>query len=308
MTPAVSVVIPARNAAHTLERQLAALADQRFDRPWELVVVDNASVDGTRALLDAWMPRLPCLRVVSEPRRGANRARNTGIAMARGDRILLCDADDVVAPGWIAALSSALDEFDIVAGRLDYDTINDHQVRDRVRTRPLSDGLGTLWGRQWAVTSNLAFRRAVFDAIDGFDPSLEHGSDDVDFCFRGAAAGFTMTYSPEAVVHYQLRAKVGAHARQHYRYAKGTEQLYAKLHALRSIAEYPPRTRWNQTAYRGVRLVLDVAKLLSRENRESYIVQSAYFLGGAAGLWQYQVRGALNFVSAAPRRGSRWRG
>jgi len=133
----------------------------------------------------------------------------------------------------------------------------------------------------------------VFDAIDGFDPNFHHGSDDVDFCFRAHASGFKMAYSREAVVHYQMRTEVSAHAKQHYRYARGIEQLYAKLHARRSIAEYPPRTRWNQTAYRGVLVVLDVAKLLSRERRESYIVQSAYFLGGLAGLLRYQVRGAL---------------
>jgi glycosyltransferase involved in cell wall biosynthesis len=293
VTLPVSVVMPARNAEHTLERQLDALARQRFDHPWELVVVDNGSVDGTRVLLDAWRTRLACLRVVSEPRRGANRARNAGIGAARGDRILLCDSDDVVADDWVAALSSALDDFDIAAGRLEYDTFNSHQVRDRIRTRPLSEGLATLWGRPWAVTCNLGFRRAVFDAIDGFDPSFEQGSDDVDFCFRAHAAGFTMGYSPEAVVHYQMRTEVSAHAKQHYRYARGTEQLYAKLHALRSIAEYPPRTRWNQTAYRGVRLIRDARKLLSRVDRESYIVQSAYFLGGLAGLWHYQIRGSI---------------
>jgi glycosyltransferase involved in cell wall biosynthesis len=289
----VSVVMPARNAERTLDRQLEALARQRFDSPWELIVVDNGSADGTRTLLEAWRSRLTRLRIVSEPSPGANRARNTGIAAARGERILLCDADDAVSDNWVAALSSALDDLDVAAGRVDYEVLNSAEILARSNPRILSDGLAKLWGRPWALTCNLGFRRAVFDALDGFDPTFVHGCDDVDFCFRADAAAFTFGYSPEAVVHYQVRREVTALAKRYYHYAKGTEQLYAKLHALGSIPQYPPRTRWNQTVYRGMRLVLDAPKVLSRRPRESYIVQSGYFLGGVAGLWRYQVRGRI---------------
>ena len=48
----MSVVIPAWNAAATLEVQLEALARQVVEAPWEVVVVDNASVDGTRAVVE----------------------------------------------------------------------------------------------------------------------------------------------------------------------------------------------------------------------------------------------------------------
>jgi glycosyltransferase involved in cell wall biosynthesis len=292
--PAVSVVIPVRNAERTLDRQLEALARQRFDEPWELIVVDNGSVDGTRSLLETWTNRLTRLRVVNEPTRGANRARNTGIAAATGDRILLCDADDAVTESWVAALSSALERLDLAAGRVEYTTFNSDDVRARIQARPLSDGLAELWGRPWALTCNLGFRRSVFDALGGLDPTFDRGgSDDVDFCFRAHAAGFTLGYAPEAVVHYQMRRSVTAHAKQHYHYAKETEKLYAKLRALGTIPEYPPRTRWNQTAYRGVRVAIDAPRLLSRPDRASYIVQGAYFLGGLAGLWQHQVRARM---------------
>jgi glycosyltransferase involved in cell wall biosynthesis len=283
---AVSVVLPARNAERTLDRQLEALSRQRFDEPWELVVVDNGSVDGTMQVLDAWRTRLTNLRVLSEPRRGANRARNTGVLAARSERILLCDADDAVSSDWIAEMSSSLDDVDMVAGRIDYVAFNPPQVRARIGTHPLSEGLAVLWGRPWAPTCNLGFRRAVFDAVDGFDPTFERGSDDVDFCFRASAAGFTMAFSEGAVVRYQMRRRLSDHAKQHFHYGRGTEQLYAKLRALNAIPEYPPISRWNQTTYRGLRLALDASKLLSRQAWGSYVVQAAYFLGGLAGLLQ----------------------
>jgi glycosyltransferase involved in cell wall biosynthesis len=292
--PSVSVVIPVRNAERTLDAQLEALARQQFDAPWELVVVDNGSADGTRALLDVWSARLAHLRVVSEPRRGVNRARNTGIAASRADRILLCDGDDIVGEGWLAALSGALDDDDLAAGRLEYDMLNSADILRRTERRLLSDGLALSWGRPWAQSCNLGFHRTVFDALNGFDQNFARGgSDDMDFCLRAHAEGFTMGYAPEALVHYQLRGTAREHAKQLFYYARGTEHLYAKLRALGQLPEFPPRTRWNQSALRGVRLVLAIPECRSAEGRDRYMVRAAQFAGGLAGLWQYQLRPGL---------------
>jgi len=279
----VSVVMPVLDAEATLDVQLEALARQDFDEPWEIVVVDNGSVDDTRAILETWRARLTNLRVIGEPRRGVNRARNTGVVAAVAGRILLCDADDVVDEGWVRALASALDEYDLVAGRLEYDLLNSDEVRARSQARPLAEGLAAVWRRPWGMTCNLGFRRTVFDALDGFDPAFERGgSDDVDFCLRAGAAGITLGFSGDAVVHYRLRAD----ARE-----QGAEQLYKKHLVLGELDAYPPRTRWNQSASRAAHLVLDIPSLGSRTGRERYVGRAAKLAGGVTGLWRHQVRG-----------------
>ena len=97
---AVSVVIPARNAARTLDAQLQALAAQRFPAEWEVLVSDNGSTDATRAVAVEWAGRIPLLRVIdASARPGASAARNLGAAAAHGELLLFCDADDVVADG-----------------------------------------------------------------------------------------------------------------------------------------------------------------------------------------------------------------
>ena len=71
----VTVVIPAFNVAPTIEDQLAALAEQRFDGSWEVVVADNGSTDETRAVAARWAEKLPSLRVVdASQRRGVSHA------------------------------------------------------------------------------------------------------------------------------------------------------------------------------------------------------------------------------------------
>jgi len=283
------VIIPARNAECTLDRQLEALAQQDFREPWEIVVVDNGSTDGTRELVESWQAKLCHLRLIHEPRPGVNRARNAGVAAARADRILLCDADDIVDAAWVRVLTSTLDEFDLLAGRLDYELLNTDHVRARTLARPLAEGLAVSWRRPWGMTCNLGFHRRVFDDLDGFDPAFERGgSDDVDFCLRACAAGFSFGFASDAVVHYRMRARPLDHARQLYHYARASELLYRKHRARGALDAYPPRTRWNLNTAQAFGLVCDLTKLGSRIGRERYLVRTARFVGGIAGIVRHR--------------------
>jgi len=98
--PSATVLLCVRNGAATLAGQLRALAAQDHDAPWELVLVDNGSTDGSAAILQRWADSVPQVRIVDEPVRGLNRSRNAGVAASRSGTILCCDADDEVTPGW----------------------------------------------------------------------------------------------------------------------------------------------------------------------------------------------------------------
>jgi peptidoglycan/xylan/chitin deacetylase (PgdA/CDA1 family) len=100
--PAVSVVIPARNAEGTLGRTLESLAAQTFGS-FEAIVVENGSSDGTAAVAASFAD----VRLERCPARGVSAARNHGISVARGEWLLFLDADDTLEPPALEALVEA---------------------------------------------------------------------------------------------------------------------------------------------------------------------------------------------------------
>ena len=116
IAPALSVVIPAYNAASTLGEQLDALRQQRPTVPVEIVVVDNGSTDSTELVVHGRAVGYDRIRLVSEPRKGAAAALNRGISEARADWMAFCDADDVVSDGWVDAALRGLASHEIVTG------------------------------------------------------------------------------------------------------------------------------------------------------------------------------------------------
>ena len=81
-SPELSVIIPARNEESLLPQQLDALAAQRADVAWELIVVDNGSTDGTAAVAANYAERIPGLKVVHEAAPGLCHARDAGVRAA----------------------------------------------------------------------------------------------------------------------------------------------------------------------------------------------------------------------------------
>ncbi|MFN8544973.1 MAG: glycosyltransferase family 2 protein [Candidatus Binatia bacterium] len=128
--PAISVLLPARDASATLPACLASLARQT-ERDWECVLVDDGSRDRTRAVAEAAAAADPRIRVVATPARGLVAALTAGLAHCRGELVARMDADDVMHRMRLAAQRAALDDPELAA------------VGSRVRVFPrrgLSDG------------------------------------------------------------------------------------------------------------------------------------------------------------------------
>ena len=100
--PEVSVVIPTFNRLDVLPEVLAALEAQAGAPPFELVVVDDGSTDGTASFLAARSCRVPT-RILTQENRGPAAARNAGVAAARGRLVAFLGDDTVPSPGWLAA-------------------------------------------------------------------------------------------------------------------------------------------------------------------------------------------------------------
>lgn len=119
VTAEVSAVMPAFNEEGNLEQSVSRMAAalNAHARSFEIIVVDDGSRDGTRAVLDRLKPAYPQLRVIRHPvNRGYGAAVRSGFDAARLSWVFLMDADNQFDPAEIGALLAAAGQADIVAG------------------------------------------------------------------------------------------------------------------------------------------------------------------------------------------------
>ncbi|MEC3879909.1 glycosyltransferase family 2 protein [Parapedobacter sp. 10938] len=105
--PLISVIIPTFNRAHTVLRAINSVLDQRY-RHIQLIVVDDGSTDGTRALLES----KPGIEYIYQDNAGQAAARNTGMRQARGTLISSLDSDDYWTPGFLEVCVGKLRDYD----------------------------------------------------------------------------------------------------------------------------------------------------------------------------------------------------
>lgn len=220
--PEVSVVVPARDAAASLPRLLASLADQTLARSrYEVIVVENGSRDETARVAAAGGAR-----VVREPIANRSRARNAGVAAARADLIAFTDADCTAESGWLEALLACRGRGPLVAGRVRVATRSPPNAVERLEQswRFANQSAGG-----WAATANLLVARAAFDAVGGFDPGYRHIAEDADFCLRAGRAGFALAYCEQAAVIHDAERELGPLLRRSFFHG------YSSTQALRRV-------------------------------------------------------------------------
>lgn len=237
-TPVATVVIPVRNGGDLFRVQLDALTAQVDAPPFEVVVSDNGSTDGTRGLAQSYSDRLDLRVVDSGGSPGVAHARNAGAEASRTAYALFCDADDEVSPGWVAAMVTGLESHDIVGGPLDPQRLSEPPALTWRATPPLDELPVTMRFLPYATGANLGVRTALLRELDGFDASFQRGHEEVDFAWRAQLAGHTIGFAPDAVVHYRLRGSVRDTMRQTFHYGRTYAQLFAR-HRQEAIPRTP---------------------------------------------------------------------
>ncbi len=200
--PSVTVVVPTFRRRARLARLLRALEAQTLPAErFSVVVVDDASDDGTAAMLRTYASTSPMrLTVCRQPRnRGPAAARNRGLAEATAPVVAFTDDDCVPDRHWLEAGLTALAAGDGaragVAGR----TVPaaDQPEGPFSRTLRVDDA-------RFMQTCNVFYRRDVLATVDGFDERLRTG-EDTDLGLRVRAAGHEVAFSPDALVVHDVR-------------------------------------------------------------------------------------------------------
>jgi glycosyltransferase involved in cell wall biosynthesis len=218
--PAVSVVIPTRNGAERVPQVLQALLADAGAVPFEVVVVDNASTDGTAAAVDAH-PAAAALRaagmgvrVVREARPGLTFARARGVGAARAEAVCFLDDDNLPEPGYLACGAAAMADPSVgvltsrvypeylapppaaVARREHLLAINHRMGDEAVDWGPGAEPVPTLgagmWVRRSAFVAAAAGGQVLSDRVAG---TLASGGD-IEIGVALGRAGYRRLYLP----------------------------------------------------------------------------------------------------------------
>jgi len=223
--PRVSVVVCSFNGARTIATCLEGLL--QLDYPdVEIIVVDDGSTDSTATIAGSFDVRL-----VQTPNRGLSAARNTGARAAAGEIIAYIDDDASPDPRWLRYLVAPLLERDHAAvGGPNILTGPTGTLAACVARAPggPTPVLRTESEADHVPGCNLAVRASCLDAIGGFDHRFRVAGDDVDLCWRIAQRGWTIGFSPSAVVWHQARDSIGGYWRQQRGYGVAEALLEEK--------------------------------------------------------------------------------
>lgn len=220
----ISVIIPAYNVEQTLGACLDALIAQATPDT-EIIVVDDGSTDATRAVAEA-----KGVRVITQANRGAAAARNTGVQHARGEIVLFLDADSVPDAHWLANLSAPFADAKVVGASGQKKTRQKKLWARYVQAEYdyRYDRLAAHRTIDFVDSSTAAYRRDIFLANGGFDPTLLD-AEDVEFSFRLAERGYTLILVRDAIVWHTHPESLSEFLRRKYRYALWRARVYARF-------------------------------------------------------------------------------
>ena len=221
--PSVSVVIPCRNAAETIEATLDSIVVQDYSGDLEIVVADGSDDDQVVRVISSSHPGV---QVIPNPERIVSTGLNRAIAIASGGIIVRCDAHAVLMPGYIRRTVAILMETGAanVGGRQvpAGDTFFTRAV-GLALTTPL--GVGDSRYKKGGPSGPVehvylgVFRRDALEAVGGFDPTLLRNQD-YELSWRLRQAGYVVWFDPDLSVLYQPRRNLGQLARQYFSYGR----------------------------------------------------------------------------------------
>ncbi len=223
----VSVVMPVRNGAATLLPALAVLLREGERRPFEILVVDDGSTDGSAGIVAGMGSDR--VRLLQGRRRGAAAAINQGLAAARHPIVAQVDQDVVVGPGWLDRLVAALESSGAAAAQGCYVAAPGASLPARVMALDLTARYARIAGgwTDHVCTGNVVWRRDAVLGVGGLDEGLGYGYDN-DLSYRLGAAGYRLLIVHEArAVHHWREGWVG-YLRQQYGFGYGRLDVVAR--------------------------------------------------------------------------------
>ena len=210
--PLVSIILPVRDGESSIAATLESAVGQTYGNT-EIIVVDDGSRDGTRAIVEAWVARDPRIRLIAQVNRGVAAARNRAVEAARGELIAPLDADDLWDPTKIERQVRRMLEAGDGTGLVYcwWVTIDDAGMLldSSPAWRIEGQGADTLVRVNYTGNASVPlYRRQILEAVGGYDMTLRErdaeGSEDWDLALKVAERS-RVVVTPERLVAYRKR-------------------------------------------------------------------------------------------------------
>lgn len=223
-TPLVSIIIPVKNGALTLDACLRSIK-RSYYKNFEVIVVDDHSTDGTLEIAR----RYNCRIVEATGGSGANNARNIGAGEAKGEILVFIDSDILIARETLLGVVESLDDegTDAVVGL--YTAKHRHEsyvsqyknlwVRySYIKSPPAID---------WLFGAISGIKQTSFRKLGGFNVELlaQHGHDDIELGKRFARANLNIILNPEIEVEHLKHYTIRSFIRNEFHRSEGFAEL-----------------------------------------------------------------------------------
>lgn len=227
--PRISVITLTRNRALLLQRNLESLLTQTLPGD-EIIIIDNASTDGTQAVIDAYRTRVPIRSFISHAR-GFPKLYNLAIRKAKNPIILFFDDDCVAGSAFIkhhrmAHAHEALhviqgQTYSIPRGNIYADMMGDHYQNWLTVHTDTTGLLTTFDNKNASVPKRLLIRFGLFSE------HLSGGAEDIELGIRWRSHGIPIRLDPTCLAYHHERTTLTSCLRQHMRFAS-TDAILAK--------------------------------------------------------------------------------
>ncbi|WOB42562.1 glycosyltransferase [Thermoleptolyngbya oregonensis NK1-22] len=226
MNPRISVVIPHFNDLENLKICLSCLMNQTLPLDqFEIIVADNNSSLGLDAVRSVVTEITNCkAKVISAPIQGAAEARNAGVLVSQSEILAFIDSDCQPSEDWLENGLRAMEQAKLVGGRVRVllNNPDDPHPVEAFESVFAFNNQSYVLKKQFSVTANLWVSREVFNVVGGFRQGV---SEDMDWCHRAIAAGYSLVYQDDVCVGHPARRTWAELARKWQRLTRESYHL-----------------------------------------------------------------------------------
>ncbi len=193
----ISIILSAFKRPDLLQHALSAIASQDFpSEKWELIVIDDASLEANRMTVESFRKKIKNLIFLSPGHQGSAKARMNGFAVARGEVLAFTDEDTIPQKDWLTEISKAFQKHSRAVGIEGF--VHTDAQRALFSNAPSNQSGGIYLG------CNTHYRKAIIDRVGGYDPDYYFWREDTGLAFKALTQG-EIVFVPEVKMYHPAK-------------------------------------------------------------------------------------------------------